>query len=375
MSLAPITPYMLDQSRRPRRRGAANNFTQLLRTGVLITLLGLGFLAAFMPMPGQAAQLGASGSFEAFVGSLWPQARARGVSRETFEAAFRGVTPDPSVLAKTQKQAEFVKPVGEYLEKAVSQNRIERGRGRGAEFKSALERIDRKYGVDPYIVLGVWGMETNFGSFSGDNDVIRALATLAHARYRGDFFRKELLTALQILQQRHVPRAGFQGSWAGAMGQTQFMPSSFVAYAVDFDGDGRKNIWTDIPDALASTANYLKKHGWIDGETWGYEVRLPSGFDPSGHGPTSYRDFSHWAREGFARADRESMPKSGRAALLLPAGAHGPAFLVTPNFKVIKSYNNSTSYALGVALLGDRLAGGSGVVARWPSAQRQADAR
>ena len=374
MSLAPITPYALETQRR-RRRGAANNFTQLLRAGVLIAIVGLGFLAAFIPMPARAATLEGSGSFESFVAGLWPQARARGVSRATFDAAFRGVAPDPSVLAKTRRQAEFVKPVGEYLEKAVSQNRLERGRNRGAEFRTALERIDRKYGVDPYIVLGVWGMETNFGSYSGDNDVVRALATLAHARYRGDFFRKELLTALRILEQRHVSRAAFQGSWAGAMGQTQFMPSSFMAYAVDFDGDGRKNIWTDIPDALASTANYLKKHGWIDGETWGYEVRPPAGFDAAGHGPTNYRDFAHWAREGFVRADREAMPKSGRAALLQPAGPGGPAFLVTPNFKVIKSYINSTSYALGVALLGDRLAGGPGVAARWPSTQRQADAR
>lgn len=374
MSLAPITPYALELQR-ARRRGAANNLTQLLRAGILIAIVGLGFLAAFMPMPVHAAQLGAAGSFESFVAGLWPQARARGVSRDTFDSAFRGVTPDPSVLAKTRRQAEFVKPVGEYLEKAVSQNRIERGRGRGAEFKGALERIDRKFGVDPYIVLGVWGMETNFGSYSGDNDVIRALATLAHARYRGEFFRKELLTALQILQQKHVARAAFQGSWAGAMGQTQFMPSSFMAYAVDYNGDGHKNIWTDIPDALASTANYLKKHGWIEGETWGYEVRLPSDFNSAGFGPTSYRDFSFWANAGFTRADRESMPRRGRAALLLPAGANGPAFLVTPNFKVIKSYNNSTAYALGVALLGDRLAGGPGVLARWPNMQRQADAR
>ena len=372
MSLAPITPFAIEQSHRPRRRGAVNNVTQLLRTAVAMAILGLGFLAAFMPMPSHASE---DRSFDAFVGSLWPQAKARGVSRATFDIAFRGVAPDPSVLEKTRKQAEFVKPVGEYLGKAVSDNRVQRGRSRAGEFKSALERIDRAYGVDPYIVLGVWGMETNFGSFSGDNYVIRALATLAHAGYRGEFFKKELLTALQILEQRHVAREQFMGSWAGAMGQTQFMPSSFKAYAVDFNGDGHKNIWTDIPDALASTANYLKKHGWIAGETWGYEVRVPSDFDASNHGPTQYRDFSAWAREGVVRADREAMPKSGRAALLTPAGANGPAFLVTPNFKVIKTYNNSTSYALGVALLGDRIAGGPGVIGRWPSTQRQADAR
>lgn len=372
MSLAPITPFAVEKTHRRLRPRPANDVTQLLRALALILLVGLGFLTAFMPMPARAAE---SGSFDAFVASLWPQAKARGVSRATFDAAFRGVTPNPAILALTRKQAEFVKPVGEYLEKAVSRNRIERGRARGAEFKAALERIDRRYGVDPYIVLGVWGMETNFGGFSGDHYVIRALATLAHARYRGEFFKKELLTALVILQQGHVERDAFQGSWAGAMGQTQFMPSSFKAYAVDYNGDGHKNIWTDIPDALASTANYLKKHGWIEGETWGYEVVPPRGFDAAAHGPTAYRDFSAWSREGFRRADREAMPASGRAALLQPAGPDGPAFLVTPNFKVIKSYNNSTAYALGVALLGDRIAGGSGVVARWPNMQRQADAR
>ncbi len=312
----------------------------------------------------------ASADFGHFVQSLWPQAHARGVSRATFEAAFHGVAPDPDVIARTKRQAEFVKPIGDYLSTAVSAKRIETGRTKAREWKDILEKVDRTYGVDPYVVLGVWGLESNFGGYLGDKYVIRALATLAYARYRGDYFKKELLSALQILEAGHVQAKDMQGSWAGAMGQTQFMPSSFNHYAVDFDRDGHKDIWTNVPDALASTANYLRKHGWIAGETWGYEVILPAGFEGAGSAAGGYRGFAHWASLGLTRADGEAMPREGSAALLRPAGAGGPAFLVTRNFKVIKSYNNSTSYALGVALLGDRIAGWPPLKASWPVAAR-----
>jgi lytic murein transglycosylase len=334
-----------------------------LRTGRCAVRL---FVAALLLVAGTAT---ASADFAHFVTSLWPQAKARGVSRASFDAAFRGVTPDPDVIERTHKQAEFVKPIGDYLETAVSAKRIEKGQTKAREWKETLEKVDHRYGVDPYVVLGVWGMETNFGGYVGDKYVIRALATLAYARYRGDYFKKELLSALQILEAGHVHAKDMQGSWAGAMGQTQFMPSSFNHYAVDFDGDGHKDIWTNVPDALASTANYLKKHGWIAGETWGYEVLLPAGLEASG-GATHYRPFAHWAGQGVTRADGEAMPREGQAALIRPAGAGGPAFLVTRNFKVIKTYNNSTSYALGVALLGDRIAGWPALKASWPTAAR-----
>ena len=230
-----------------------------------------------------------------------------------------------------------------------------------------MDKVDGHYGVDPYIVLGVWGMETNFGGHTGDLSTIRSLATLAYAHYRGDYFRKELLEALVILQEGHVAATDMQGSWAGAMGQTQFMPSSFKHYAVDFDGDGRKDIWKSVPDALGSTAYYLKRHGWIASETWGYEVVLPRGLNAAAGAP---RRFAAWAAEGVTRADGGSMPSKGDASLLLPAGNDGPAFLVTHNFKVIKSYNNSVSYALGVALLSDRIAGFGPLKAAWPVATR-----
>lgn len=374
MSLAPITTFSLYRTTLRRALRPVNDFRQLVRTAVLFVCLAgvAGFvLRADAARAAPAKQAAAShGSFAAFLDGLWPEAQARGVSRETFNDAFSGVTPSPAIMALTRKQAEFVKPVWDYLSSATSASRIEKGTAKAREWSETLQRAESKYGVDPYIVMGVWGMETHYGSFTGDQSTIRALATLAHARYRGDFFRQELLTALQILEEGHVDSATMRGSWAGAMGHTQFMPSSFKKFAVDFDGDGRKNIWASIPDALGSTANYLKQHGWIAGETWGYEVSLPQGFNVSAHGQTNYRGFSSWAREGVTRADGEAMPRSGEAALLLPAGARGPAFLVTRNFKVIKSYNNSMSYALGVALLGDRIAGAGPLKGRWPVHER-----
>ena len=331
---------------------------------VHVTVFLAGALIPFKPA--QAAE--EQDRFVAFVQSL--RAQAHGVSKETFDAAFKGVTPDPAVIALTKRQAEFVKPVSEYLAGAVSQKRIEKGQAVAREWKTTLERAEAKFGVDCYIVLGVWGMETNFGGYTGDKSTIRSLATLAFAKYRGDYFKQELLTALEILEHGDVEPKDMLGSWAGAMGQTQFMPSSFKRYAVDFDGDGRRDIWNDVPDALGSTANYLKRHGWIEGETWGYEIILPKTLDASAHSATHMRPFRLWAADGITRADGEPMPQSGEAALLLPAGHDGPAFLVTRNFKVIKSYNNSTSYALGVALLSDRIAGSGPLKTSGPVAQR-----
>ena len=331
----------------------------LLGLCAALTLL----LSALTPTAARA------GTFQAFVAGLWPQAHARGVSRATFDAAFSGVTPDLDVMAKTKTQAEFHKTIGEYLATAVSDKRIALGRQKYKDVAPWLAKAEARFGVDRYVILGVWGLETKFGTYVGDHYVIRSLATLAAARYRGTYFRQELLKALVILQEKHIDPAHMMGSWAGAMGQTQFMPSNFKPYAVDFDGDGRRDIWTSVPDALASTANFLKKHGWIAGETWGYEVILPRGFDAVASGGRS-TDFRAWAARGITRADGGDMPRSGRASLLRPAGADGPAFLVTPNFRIIKTYNNSTSYALGVALLGDRIAGWGPLRAQWPMAAK-----
>ena len=349
------------------RHAPIHSPSQIVRTFVVLVCL----CAAFLFAAGQRAKAAVDPAFTSFVESLWPQAQARGVSRQIFDAAFAGVTPSPTILGHTKKQAEFVKPIWDYLAGAVSKARIDKGRARAAEFSGVLTQIESRYGVDPYVVMAVWGMESNFGAFTGGESVIRALATLAFARYRGDFFRDELLTALQILQQGHTTPAAMSGSWEGAMGQTQFMPSSFFKYAVDFDGDGHKNIWTSIPDALASTANYLAEHGWIRGYTWGYEVILPAGYDVSPHDPLNFRTFPQWAADGVKRADGEPMPGGGEGALYLPAGAKGPAFLFTKNFRVIKSYNNSTYYALGVSLLSDGIEGVPGLKGVWPKKDRQ----
>jgi membrane-bound lytic murein transglycosylase B len=309
---------------------------------------------------------GEARSFSAFVEDLWPEAHAHGVSRQTFDLAFRGVTFDPKVIARTKKQAEVVKPIWEYIASAVSAGRIARGQEKAAAYRTWLAKARQGYGVDAATIIGIWGLETDFGGFVGGDNVIRALATLAYARYRGDYFNQELIAALQILEEGDVAPGEMRGSWAGAMGQTQFMPSSFLKFAVDFEGHGKRDIWTSAPDAIGSTANYLKEHGWRAGEPWGYEVVLPQGFALSGADTANYSAIGGFAQRGIARADGRPLPESGEAQLLIPAGLSGPIFLVTPNFKVIKSYNNSTAYALAVALLGDRAMGGAGLVGGWP---------
>jgi len=317
---------------------------------------------AYAASPQKAESATRAQPFRAFVDRLWPIAQARGVSRETFSSAFAGLTPDQDVIDLTKKQSEFVKPIWEYLASAVSANRLERGSKLANVNSNTLDVIEQRFGVDREVVLGVWGMETNFGGFTGGKDIIRSLATLASVGYRGTYFRDELISALLILQQHHVVRADFKGSWAGAMGQTQFMPSSFQKFAVDFDGDGKKDIWTNVPDALASTANYLKQNGWQAGLPWGFEVTMPRGFDYHMH----HASFDDWSRQGVRAADGHAMPRSGEANLFFPAGADGPAFLVTNNYDVIKRYNNSDVYALGVAMLGDRIYGASPLRGTWP---------
>lgn len=313
--------------------------------------------------------------FRNYIEALWPQASAAGVSRQVFDAAFAGVTFDRSVLKPAGKQAEFVKPIWSYINGAVTAQRINRGRELAARYQSLLADIEQRYGVDRHVVLAIWGMETSYGGFTGKQRVVRALASLAYAGNREDFFRKELIAALVILQQGHVSMQAMTGSWAGAMGHTQFMPSSFMKYAVDYDRDGRKDIWNDIPDALASTANYLASFGWQRGLPWGVEVTLPENFDISGHDPLEYRPFSYWASRGVRRTDGRALPGAGSAAIMLPAGRHGPAFLMTANFRVIKEYNRSNAYAMGVGHLGDRIAGAGAIARSWPTKDKPLSTR
>src|SRR5918993_2926333 len=291
-------------------------------------LLGLSLTAGvgLTASPVQAQEASQAG-FQRFVQGLWPEARARGVSQATFNEAFRGVEPDAKIIALTRKQSEFVRPIWDYINGAISAQRLKRGQEMAAEWSKTLAAVERTYGVPRSVVLGVWGMETNFGSFTGSIYAVRALATLAYNGYRGDFFREELLTALQILEGEHIDRSKMLGSWAGAMGQTQFMPSSFMKFAVDGNRDGRRDIWGSVPDALASAANYLRQQGWDPAQPWGFEVELPKGFDFR----NLRQGFASWRGPGLRRVDGKAMPRTGEATLYLPGGARGPAFLVTDN--------------------------------------------
>ena len=331
------------------------DWVRLIISGVLILFAGL--------MDARAAD------FSTFVRDLWPEAQAAGVSRATFDQAFKGMSPDNSVIAQTRKQSEFVRPVWDYVNGAVTASRVSNGRAKAQQWADTIAAVESRYGVDRQAFLGIWGMETSYGSFFGGHSVVRALASLAFVRYRDDFFRKELIIALQILEQGHIELAHMKGSWAGAMGHTQFMPSSFMKYAVDYDRDGHKDIWDTIPDALASTANYLKEHGWQKGLPWGVEVSLPAGLDLKS--ALGRKSFSAFSALGIRRVDGESMPWRGEATLFMPAGIKGPKFLITDNFKVIKAYNSSDAYALGVGLLGDSIYGGEGVQAAWPKADKR----
>jgi membrane-bound lytic murein transglycosylase B len=302
-------------------------------------------------------------SFQLFLAALWRDAAARGITRETFDAALAGVTPDPAVLAAKRQQPEYGKPFGAYLASLVSPARLQAGLRKSAQWDGTLRAVEKKFGVDRSILVSIWGIESSFGEGDDRWDVFRSLATLAHAGFQHPLFRDELLSALKMLQEAHVPRRQFVGSWAGAMGQAQFLPSSYLTYAVDFDGDGRADIWRSVPDALASIANYLQKSGWLAGVPWGFEVVVPQRFDYR----ASRGAFRDWAQRGLMRADGGHLPEAGSAILFFPSGAEGPAFLVTANFLVLKRYNNSDAYALAVAELSDRLRGVGPIPASWPA--------
>jgi membrane-bound lytic murein transglycosylase B len=301
-------------------------------------------------------------AFSAFLAGLWPDAAAQGISRATFDLAFAGVTPDPRVLGAMAHAPEYGKPFGAYVESLASPSRIAIGMRKLAQWADTLRTVEKKYGVPGAILVSIWGVESSFGGSQDRWDVLRSIATLAQAKIQQPYFHDELISALKILQSRQVPRPQLLGSYAGAMGQTQFMPSSYLKYAVDFDGDGRADIWTDVPDVLASIANYLQKYGWQPGLPWGFEVLAPRTIDYR----VSRGAFRDWSARGFERLDGGRLPESGDAILFFPSGAPGPAFLVTQNFIVLKSYNNSDAYALAVAHLADRMRGAAPFRTAWP---------
>jgi len=303
---------------------------------------------------------------------LWPDAARRGVSRANFERFTAGLTPDLHIMDLLDAQPEFTKSPWDYLDLLVNDDRIARGRDMLAQFGSTFDAVERAYGVDRNIVAAIWGVESDYGTMGGDRPVIRSTATLACVGRRRDYFREEFLSALEILQHGDVAPDRLVGSWAGAFGPTQFMPTSFKRYAVDFDGDGRRNVVDSVPDVIASTANNLKMDGWVSGQSWGYEVVLPpQGFDYLLADRSRQMTVRQWQSLGVRRAgDKPFAHPDERAYLLLPAGARGPAFLMLENFHVIMKYNPAEAYALAIGHLADRLRGGGPFVQAWPRDER-----
>lgn len=329
----------------------------------LFTILCGAFLLQFAAVPA-----GADAAFRQWVREFRGAAVSAGVSAAVYDSAFARIEgPDPGTIEKLNSQAEFNLKIWDYLDSAVSEAQVRAGKSMRIRYARELAAIERRFGVDRDIVLAVWGIETRYGERMGDHNVIQALATLAYtAPRRKKFWRSELIGALKILEAGHIDQARMYGSWAGAMGHTQFMPSSWKGYAADHDGDGRKDIWTNVADALASTANYLRSHGWQAGKTWGYEVSLPAGFDTSKEGKDGIT-LGKWHSMGVRRVNGQAFPRPGdQAVLKLLSGRNGPAFLMLRNFYVIKRYNNADSYALAVGHLGDRIAGRGPFVKPWP---------
>jgi len=319
-----------------------------------------------------------AGSFDNWRAALWPDAERIGISRAIFDAAFKGLTPNlrlpdldlPSrrKKASSKGQPEFIKPPKHYLSERTLRRLTKTGQSKRTKWKDALAKISVRFGVEPGMVLAIWGRETAFGGYKLPHDAIRALATQAYTGRRKEKFRTELLLALKILQEGHAKRSEMRSSWAGAMGLTQLLPSNFFDHAVDLDGDGRKNIWTSVPDSLAAAAKSLIDNGWKAGRTWGYEVRKPKTFDCTLEGPQNKRAMADWVNLGFTRTFDRSWNADAlgdEGYLLLPEGTRGPAFLMHNNFLVIKSYNFADLYALFVGNLADRISGGGPFETAW----------
>lgn len=301
-------------------------------------------------------------NFNQWLSEFRGYAASQGISEATLASAFDGLRYRDRVIELDRYQPEFVRAIWQYLDSAVSSTRIANGQEKLAQHRETAQRMQQRYGVPAEIIVAIWGVESNYGSNFGDFSTLESLATLAYDGRRRDFARGELLAALRIIDQGDIAAEQMKGSWAGAMGHTQFIPSSFEAYAVDGDGDGRRDIWGSIPDVMASTANYLARAGWQAGQPWGAEVVLPASFD---YAQTDRLSSAEWAAQGVRAVDGD-LPSFDSAAVIVPAGANGPAFIVGPNFRAILRYNNATSYALAVATLGDAIAGREGISQAWP---------
>lgn len=338
------------------------------RTSMLFAAAAVWVLAsATLP----ASPAWAETRYERFVKSFWNSARKAGVSRKTYDAAFAGLTPDPEVIKKNAHQPEFKIPPAHYVILAVTDTRIRLGKERLKTFKTELDEIEKRWGVDKHVLLAIWGMETNFGTFMGKMNVIRSLSTLAYKGRRARFGRGELIAALRMMERGVVPDGPMLGSWAGAMGHTQLIPTNYLKFAVDYNGDGKRDIWNTPVEALASTANFLGKQKWQAGKTWGYEVKLPARVGKGYAGRRRSRTIGKWAALGVKRVREGKFPRTkDRAYLYLPSGRKGPAFLLLNNFRVIMRYNAAHIYALSVGYLADRIRGAPAFDTPWPGGVR-----
>ncbi len=308
----------------------------------------------FLLIPAQAY---AAQSFEQWLGELKQEALSKGISSQTVNTALNGIKPIPRVIELDRKQPEGRMSFGEYYTKVINQQRIDKGRQMYSKHRSELERAAQKHGVPAHYIVALWGIETNYGGNTGGFKVVPALATLAHDGRRSKFFRSELINALKILDAGHISSANMKGSWAGAMGQNQFMPSSFHAFAIDGNNDGKRNIWTSLPDVFASTANYLSKSGWKEDERWGREVKLPQGFPKSLTGLDTKKSTKAWKNMGITLPSGGALPTAPglKASVVAPDGLAGRTFLVYDNYRVIMKWNKSTYFATSVGLLADQI--------------------
>jgi membrane-bound lytic murein transglycosylase B len=354
---APATPPATTSSQNPKDSGAPEWSGQSGSSG--------------HPLMTAEAILSAAANFGTCLEGLWPDAARRGVSRETFDIHTRDLTPDLRIMDLMDAQPEFTKAFWDYLDLLVNDGRIKRGQEILAQYRPAFDAMEKAFGVDRNIVTAIWGIESNFGTSGGDRPVVRSTATLACVGRRQDYFRNEFLAALEILDRGDISSERLKGSWAGAFGPTQFMPTSFKRFAVDFDGDGRRDVIDSPADLIGSTANNLKMDGWMPGQAWGYEVILPAGFDfllADSAKPMTMRE---WERRGVLRVGGKPYPRpTDRAYLLIPSGASGPAFLMLNNFKVLMKYNPAEAYALAIGHLADRMRGEAPLVTAWPRHER-----
>ncbi|THH35333.1 lytic murein transglycosylase [Aliishimia ponticola] len=388
MSVTQVTSAPLSESKRPILRGdpqvAADEVAQVRprsRPAVAVTAsedeADPAPVEAAEPAPVSPPKVVAPPkdpkeiAFERWIEDFRLRAEAQGITPKVLDAALADVQYDPDVVRRDRNQSEFTKTIWEYLTTAVSDTRIANGRAALEQHAETLKQIEEKYGVDRQIVVAIWGLESAFGAFRGSDSTLNSLATLAFDARRSEFFETQLIAALRILQSGDTVPSNMKGSWAGAMGHTQFMPTSYLEHAVDFTGDGKRDIWGDDPaDALASTAAYLKANGWTKGQPWGVEVRLPPGFDYALADRKIIKSPSDWGVLGIRDETGRQVPDYGPAAILLPAGASGAAFMIFDNFAVLERYNSADAYVIGVGHLGDRILGGPPIQGQWPEGDR-----